>query len=52
LLALHLLRCQTGLVDAFGAAAAFDFLLPAFVLIGDLDLVLVDQAGFQQLFLQ
>lgn len=40
---------EAGLVDALGAGAAFDLLLPGLVLVGLLDLVLVDQAGFQEI---
>ena len=52
LLALSLLGRQPGLIDALGAGLAFHLLLNALVLLGLVDLLLVDQAGFQKLILQ
>jgi hypothetical protein len=40
------------LVDALDPGAALDLLLLALLLVGDLDLLLVDQAGLHQLLLQ
>jgi hypothetical protein len=51
-LALQLGGGQLGLVDRFGAGAAFDLLLLALVLLDLLGLVLVYQPGFEELVLQ